>query len=223
MVYSAYSIFNFKGGFMDQDFNQNMEALIAYSHTERFQSLWKDHGDIEYLAARSQIFLEIFNTFKSKLENPSNEKVKDLIQLLTKREFFISLVNEGISVTMKEIAKVLKLKEEVKESIEIPKFHVGEAEYEYFFQKAQEAYLESDLYHVKRHSLGTDFAKHSFYAHWKLLGEVFNRVIAQEYVQSLQNKNKEDIPVIYKHTMSGEKFFGIANKVQEKQVMRRTI
>lgn len=208
---------------MDQNFNQNMEALIAYSHTDRFQSLWKDHADIEYLAARSQIFLEIFNTFKSKLENPSNEKVNDLIQLLTKREFFISLVNQGISVTIKEICKVLKLKEDVKESIEIPKFKVTEAEYEFFFQKAQEAYMESNLYHEKRHSLGADFAKHSFYAHWKLLGEVFNRVIAKEYVETLQTKNREEIPVIYKHTMSGEKFFGNANKVQEKETMRRTI
>lgn len=208
---------------MDQNFNQNMDALIAYSHTDRFQSLWKDYGDIEYLAARSQIFLEVFNTFKCKLENPSNEKVNDLIQLLTKREFFISLVNQGISVTMKEIAKVLNLKEEVKESIEIPKFKVTEAEYEFFFEKAQETYMESNLYHEKRHSLGADFAKHSFFAHWKLLGEVFNRVIAQEYVETLQNKNREDIPAIYKHTMSGEKFFGNTTKTEEKQVIRREI
>lgn len=208
---------------MDKNLEQNMNALIAYSHTERFQSLWKDYQDIDYLTARSQIFLEIFNTFKQKLEMSDEDHVNNLIKLLTKREFFIALVNQGISSTMKDICEVLQIKEEIKESVKLPIFKVGEKEYDFFFKKAQESYMESNLYHANRHSLGDKFAKHTFYSHWKLLGEVFNRLMATEYVESLQHKNREEMPIIYKHTMSGEKFFLNEEQSEEKRVTKKSI
>lgn len=198
---------NSKGIFMDKELNQNFAALIAYSFTDRFQSIYKDTGDLKYLCERSQIFIQVFNTFKEKMVNTSDRDIKDLLQLLTRREFFISLVNKGISTTIEEISKVLKLKGDIKETVSMPVFKIGEEEYQAFFDQAQESYLESHIYHEKRHSMGADIAKHTFYHHWAVVGEVFNQLFAQDYVKSLQSKTLEEIPVIYKHTLSGHKYF----------------
>lgn len=192
---------------MNKEMEQNFAALIAYSFSDRFQNLWKDTSDITYLSERSVIFIQIFNTFKEKMVGSSEKDIKCLLELLTKREFFICLVNKGIVEAMQDISKVLKLKEDIKQTVDMPSFVVGEEQYQAFFDQAQKAYLHSNMYHEHRHKIGEDIAKHTFYNHWKVLGEVFNRVFAQDYVASIQKKPLQQIPAIYKHTLSGHKYF----------------
>lgn len=198
---------NSKGVFMDKKLTQNFQALIEYSFTDRFQSIYNDTNDMNYLCERSQIFIQVFNTFKEKMVNTSDKDVRELLHLLTRREFFICLVNKGISSTINDISKVLKLKEDIKQTVSMPVFSIGEEQYQAFFEQARQSYLESHIYHEKRQRMGEDIAKHTFYHHWAVLGEVFNQVFAQDYIRSLEHTPLKDIPVIYKHTLSGHKYF----------------
>lgn len=203
---------------MEKELKQNFAGLIAYSFTERFQSIYKDTKDMNYLCERSEIFLQVFNTFKQNMVRNSDRDIKDLLQLLTKREFFNSLVNKGISSAIKEVSEIVELKEEIKHMVSVPVFIVGAQQYQDFFNQAQLAYLESNMFHEKRYIVGESIAKHCFYHHWEVLGEVFNRVFAKDYIQNLEHDDREKIPVIYKHTLSGQKYFSEEyKKPQEKQ------
>lgn len=206
---------------MDKKLTQNFQALIEYSFTDRFQSIYKDKQDLNYLCERSKIFIQVFNTFKEKMVFTNDNDIKELLHLLTRREFFISLVNKGISSTSEDISKVLKLKEDIKETVSMPVFDIGQEQYQTFFEQAKASYLESHIYHEKRQRMGEDIAKHTFYHHWAVLGEVFNQLFAQDYVHNLNNKPVEQIPVIYKHTLSGHKYF--EEQYTEKPIKKQSI
>lgn len=199
---------------MNKILKNNIEALVAYSNTDRYQKIWEQSNSVEYLSERSKIFLEIYNTFEDRLKNPSEEATKELISLLTKREFFIHLVNEGVASTMKSIAGGLQLKEDIKEKIELPKFNISDKEYQYCYDTAKNSYMESFMYHKRRQDMDENYAKHGFYEHWFLLGEVFNTIIAQDYVKELKNKQTNDIPLIFKQTISGDIYMEDTNVIK---------
>lgn len=192
---------------MNQKLEYNMKALIAYSQTDRYQQIWEQSQSVDYLAQRSQIFLEIFNTFQNKLENQTEKDIKELIVLLTKREFFIALVNNGISAAMESIAGILKLKDDdiTRDSV-LPKFNITDKEYKLFYDTAEYSYMHSDQFHERRHILGDKYAEHGFDVHWSILGDVFNKIIAPAYVEELKNRSVEKIPYIYQQTLSGKEF-----------------
>lgn len=195
---------------MNLDLNDNIKALIAYSHTDRFQQLWNDHHSFEYLTSRGQLFLEIFNTYNLKLTDRNEKTTNDLIKLLTKREFFINLVNKGISNAMNEISNVLKLTEEVKDSISIPKFDITDKEYNLFYESSKTGFKESSLYHMARQQFNDDYAEKQFDKHWEIVGEIFNNVIAENYMKDLNKRDIKDIPESFKQTPSGA--FMLKNK-----------
>lgn len=222
MKHACY-IFNInpEGDTMNKELEHTMKALVAYSNTERFQDVWKTSYSIDYLAERSQLFLEIFNTFRTKMQGDSDYEVKELIRLLTKREFFISLVNKGIGNTIHSISEVLKLKEDITQTIPLTNFKIGAKEYEAFYEMAKSSYMESDNYHARRQHLGESYAQHGFYTHWNLVVEVFNKLFAQKYIQKLQlqTKDLENLPLSFKQTMTGEQYIkGETNPSKKRRI-----
>lgn len=187
---------------MNLDLNDNMKALIAYSHTDRFQQLWNDHQSFEYLTSRGKLFLEIFNTYNLKLTDRNEKATNELIKLLTKREFFINLVNKGISTAMNEISNVLKLTEKVKNSISIPTFNITDKEYNLFYESSKIGYKESSFYHMARQQFNENYAERQFDKYWKIVGEIFNNVIAENYMKELKKRDLKDIPESFKQTPS---------------------
>ena len=135
---------------MEKNLEYNMKALLSYANTPRFKEVWESQKSYDFLAQRSHIFLEFFNTFKDGLVNQTDEEYDNLIKLITKREFFKILVNEGLEKTIKALNTYMKLKEEITESANLPEFNVTYDDYMSFYDKAIEYYKESDKFHKLR-------------------------------------------------------------------------
>lgn len=193
-----------KVNIMNKILENNMKALIAYANTDRYQQVWEELYSVEYLVERSTLFLNIFNTLQDRLKNPSEEAINKLIKLMTKREFFIHLIKEGVCSSIDSVSTGLQFKKESNKIIEIPEFKITEKQYELFYETAKVSYKESSDYHKRRQELDENYAEHGFYEKWSLLGEVFNKIIAKDYIKNIESKKIEDMPLSYKQTISGQ-------------------
>lgn len=197
---------------MDKNLYYNMKALLSYGNTSRFTDIWETQKNYDYLSQRSQIFLEFFNTFKDGLVTQTDDEYDHLIKLITKREFFKTLVNEGLEKTIKSLNTYMKLKEEITESANLPSFKITYEDYMTFYDKSLEYYKESDKFHRLRQELGLQNAMYAFNYHWGIIGEVFNQTLAKDYVKSINNGQESKIPDPFLETLSGQDYLNKINQ-----------
>jgi len=191
---------------MENNLEYNMKALLSYANTKRFKDIWESKKSYDLLAQRTNIFLEFFNTFKDGLVNQTEQEYDDLLELITKREFFKILIDEGLEKTIKSLNNYMKLKEEIKESSNLPEFNVNYDDYMNFYNKALEYYKESDRFHKLRQELGMQNAMYGFNSYWDLVGEMFNQTIAKNYVKNINYGKETKVPEPFLETLSGKDY-----------------
>ncbi len=199
---------------MEHNLEYNIKALLSYANTQRFNDVWESKKSYDFLAQRTHIFLEFFNTFKEGLVNQTDEEYDNLIKLITKREFFKILVNDGLEKTIKALNTYMKLKEEITESSRLPNFTVTYEDYMSFYEKSIEYYKESDKFHKLRQELGLQNAMYGFHSHWNLVGEMFNQTIAKNYIKNINYGKEVNIPEPFLNTLSGQDYLN--NKKENK-------
>lgn len=191
---------------MENNLEYNMKALLSYANTKRFKDIWESKKSYDLLAQRTNIFLEFFNTFKDGLVNQTEQEYDNLIKLISKREFFKILIDEGLEKTIQSLNTYMKLKEEIKESSNLPEFNVNYDDYMNFYNKALEYYKESDRFHKLRQELGIQNAMYGFNSHWDLVGEMFNQTIAKNYVKNINSGKEIKVPEPFLETLSGKDY-----------------